>query len=85
VDSLYDTVFEINLGGRRTRNFSQLAAEGAIANYVEANQGRLPTSASEVLPFARQPIDALKVQQLIERIPRGVTTIDQLNGLTQGK
>jgi hypothetical protein len=85
VDNLYDTVFEINLNGRRTRNFSQLAAEGAIANYVEANQGRLPTSASQVLPFARQPIDALKVQQLIERIPRGITTIDQLNGLTQAK
>ncbi len=85
VDDLYDTVFEINLNGRRTRNFSQLAAEGAIANYVEANQGRLPSSASQVLPFARQPVDVLKVQQLIDRIPRGITTIDQLNGLTQTK
>jgi RNA polymerase sigma factor (sigma-70 family) len=81
VDDTYDTAFRISLNGTLTTSFSQNAIENAALQYAQANNGLLPTDPSQLAPYLKQPIDPAETQKFLNRVPPGVTTLDQLNAL----
>jgi RNA polymerase sigma factor (sigma-70 family) len=86
VDDEYDTVhrFGLNDVTSSTVNRTEDAIKQAGIQFAEANNGLLPTDASQLEPYLKQPVDSAKVQKLLNQIPPGVTTLKQLKA-SQGQ
>jgi RNA polymerase sigma factor (sigma-70 family) len=81
VDDEYDTVFRIGVNGTDSSSVNRFedSIKQAGIQYAEAHGGILPTEASQLGPYLKQPADPGRIQQLLSRIPPGITTLDQLN------
>jgi RNA polymerase sigma factor (sigma-70 family) len=81
VDEEYDSVFRITLNGINTSSVNRVedAVKQAGIQFAQANNGLLPTEPSQLAPYLKEPIDAAKIQKIMNKIPPGVTTLEQLN------
>jgi RNA polymerase sigma factor (sigma-70 family) len=80
VDDEYDSFYEFRMSGTRSSNVNPTsnAVKDAALQFAAANGGLLPKTPSELTPYFKQPIDSAAVQKILDRIPPGVTTLDQL-------
>jgi hypothetical protein len=80
VDDEYDTHFEFSRNGTSSASVNQVgdAIEEAVKFYAKANGGRLPTQPAQVNGYLQRPIDAGRVQQFLDKVPPGVTTLEQM-------
>jgi len=83
VDDEYDSFFQFNLNGTHSNSLPPTgnAVEQATLNFAAIHDGLLPTSPSQLAPYLKQPIDPAEVQKTLDRIPPGVTTLDQLKAV----
>ena len=83
VDDDYDTVHRISINGLDTSsvNRTEDAVKEAGIQYAQANNGLLPTEASQLAPYLKEPLDPAKIQKILNKVPPGVTTLDQLKAL----
>lgn len=80
VDDEYDSFYEFRMNGTRSSSINPTsnAIEDAAIRFAEAHNGLLPSNPSELAPYFKQSIDPFVVQKILDRIPPGVTTLDQL-------
>jgi RNA polymerase sigma factor (sigma-70 family) len=80
VDDEFDTVHQLSLNGINTRSVNKTAdaVQEAGIQYARANNGMLPTDPAQLAPYLKQPIDPAIVQRFLNRVPSGVTTLEQL-------
>ena len=83
VDDEYDTVHKISMHGTTSSSVNSLEAaiKEAGIQYAQANQGALPTSPEQLTPYLKQPIDSSKIQDVLNKVPKGVTRLDQLEAI----
>jgi len=81
VDEEYDSVYRITLNGIDTSSVNRVedAVKQAGIQFAQANNGLLPTEPSQLAPYLKEPIDAAKIQKVMNKVPPGVTTLEQLN------
>jgi hypothetical protein len=81
VDTEYDTVHQISIGGIMANNVHQtddLVAAAAKA-FAEANNGMLPHDPSQLTPYLQQPVDPVRAAKILGQIPPNAT-LQQLKG-----
>lgn len=81
VDTEYDTVHQISIGGIMANNVHQtddLVAAAAKA-FAEANNGMLPHDPSQLTPYLQQPVDPVRAAKILAQIPANAT-LRQLRG-----
>jgi hypothetical protein len=80
VDEEYDTYFRIGVNGvdSHSVNRTEDAVEEAGMQFAKANQGLLPREVSQLAPYLQPGIDPTKAQSILNKIPAGITTVDQL-------
>ena len=81
VDTEYDTVHQISIGGIMANNVHQtddLVAAAAMA-FAEANNGMLPHDPSQLTPYLQQPVDPVRAAKILAQIPPNAT-LQQLRG-----
>jgi len=80
VDDDYDSYFEFGMNG--TRSSSSNPANGAVEDaaeaFAQAHNGLLPSTPAQLTPYLKRAVDSAAVQRILDRIPPGVTTLDQL-------
>jgi hypothetical protein len=83
VDNEYDSHYEFRLNGTRTSSVNPInnAIEDAALRFAAEHEGLLPTSPSQLAPYFKQPIDPADAQKILNRIPPGITTVDQLKAV----
>jgi RNA polymerase sigma factor (sigma-70 family) len=81
VDDEYDTVHRLTMAGINTSTFNRIEeiVKQAGTKFAEANNGILPTQPSQLEPYLKEPLDPSKIQKVLNKVPPGVTTLDQLN------
>jgi hypothetical protein len=75
VDTEYDTVHQISIGGIMANNVHQsddLVAAAAKA-FAEANNGVLPHDPSQLTPYLQQPVDPVRAAKILGQIPPNAT------------
>jgi len=85
VDEDNDGDLEFALNGTSSHSGSPIedAVKEAGIKFAEEHNGLLPTDASELAPYLKQPLDREKVQKVLSKIPAGVTTLQQLKAVLQ--
>ena len=80
VDYEHDSRYRFSLNGTSSHSGGSVdnAIEDAGIQYAKANNGLLPTDPSQLAPYLKQPVENSKVQEMLQRIPAGVTTLQQL-------
>src|SRR5439155_15842601 len=80
VDDEYDSVHKISINGLNTSsvNRSEDAVKQAGIEFAQANNGLLPTEPSQLLAYLKEPLDPAKFQKVMNKVPPGVTTVEQL-------
>jgi RNA polymerase sigma factor (sigma-70 family) len=83
VDDEFDTVYKISINGVNSSsvNRSEEAIKQAGILYAQAHNDLLPTEPSQLTPFLKEPIDPAKIQKVLNKVPPGVTTMEQLKPL----
>ena len=83
VDEEHDATFKFSLNGTNSRTVdpAEEAVHQAGIQYAAAHDGQLPTDASQLAGYLTRPVDPKRVQDLLSRIPAGVTTVQQLEAL----
>jgi len=83
VDDEYDTIHKISINGLNTSsvNRTEDAVKQAGIQYAQANNGLLPTDPSQLAPYLKEPVDPVRIQKILSKVPPGVTTLDQLKPL----
>ena len=49
--------------------------------FAQAHDGLLPTEPSQLAPYFKEPIDPVRVQKVLSKVPPGITTLEQLNAM----
>ena len=85
LDPEHDARYEFSLNGTHSESGSpaEMAVEEAGIQFAQAHEGSLPTDPSQLAPYLKQPIDPHKVQDILSKIPPGVTTLQQLKAVTK--
>ncbi len=85
VDEDNDATYEFSLTGTHSHSGSPIedAVKEAGIKFAEEHNGLLPTDASQLAPYLKQPLDREKVQKVLSKIPAGVTTLQQLKAVLQ--
>jgi RNA polymerase sigma factor (sigma-70 family) len=83
VDDEYEIVHRITLNGITTSSVNTFedSAQAAAARYAGDNNGLLPTTPAQLAPYFKQPVDPARLQALLDKVPAGVTTFEQLKAL----
>jgi RNA polymerase sigma factor (sigma-70 family) len=83
IDPEYDHVHRISYNGVDTEdaNGTSDAVKQATVQFAEAHNGSLPADSSQLIPYFNRPMDPAKVQDILLKIPPGITTLDQLKKL----
>ena len=81
VDDEYDTVYRIGIAGISSSSVNRLEemVRQAGVQFAQANNGFLPTDPSQLAPYLKEPIEPARVQKILNKVPPGVTTLEQLN------
>jgi hypothetical protein len=80
VDEEYDSRVKFDLNGITTQSYSPIGdkIESAAHAYAQANNGLLPKEAGQLSPYLEQEISAERIQKFLNKIPPGVTRLDQM-------
>ena len=80
VDDEYDSRYEFFRNGTTSAGFSQVgdAIQEAVKAYAKANNGVLPTQPTQVDGYLKRAIAPARVQQFLDKVPPGVTTLEQM-------
>jgi RNA polymerase sigma factor (sigma-70 family) len=80
VDDEYDTVHKISLNGITTSSVNTFEdkAKDVATRYAQDHNGLLPTTPAQMAPYFQQPVDPARLQALLDKVPAGVTTLEQL-------
>lgn len=83
VDNEYDTIHRIGMSDVTTRTINQVedAIQQAGIQFAQDNNGLLPTNPAQLAPYLKQQIEVPKIQEMLSRVPPGVTTLDQLRSV----
>jgi hypothetical protein len=83
LDEERDATYKFSLNGTNSRisDPAENAVEEAGAQFAAANNGLLPTDASQLAAYLKKPVDPKKIQNILSRIPAGVTTLQQLQAM----
>ena len=83
VDEEHDASYRFSLNGTNSRigGATEDAIQEAGMQFAAANNGLLPTNPSQLAAYLKKPIDPKKIQDVLSRIPPGVTTLQQLQAL----
>ncbi len=81
VDDEYDTHFDFRINGTSSHSVSKTenAVESAAVAYAAANNGLLPRQVEQLAPYLNGSVDRNLVQEMLNKIPPHVTTLEQLN------
>ena len=80
VDDEFDTIHKITLNGITTSSVNTFEdnAKTAAARYAKDHNDLLPTTPAQLAPYFQQPVDPARLQALLDKVPAGVTTFEQL-------
>jgi hypothetical protein len=80
VDDEYDSRYEFFRNGTTSASFSQVgdAIQEAVKAYAKANNGVLPTQPVQVDGYLKRAIAPERVQQFLDKVPPGITTLEQM-------
>jgi RNA polymerase sigma factor (sigma-70 family) len=83
VDEAHDATYKFSLHGTNSHigDPAEDAVQEAGIQYASAHNGLLPTDPSQLADYLKKPVDPKKIQDLLSRIPAGVTTLQQLQAL----
>ena len=83
LDEERDATYKFSLNGTNSRisDPAENAVEEAGIQFAAANNGLLPTDASQLAAYLKKPVDPKKIQNILSRIPPGVTTLQQLQAM----
>jgi RNA polymerase sigma factor (sigma-70 family) len=83
VDEERDATYKFSYNGINTHigDPAEDAVEKAGVQYAAAHNGLLPTDPSQLAAYLEKPVDPKKIQNILSRIPPGVTTLQQLQAL----
>lgn len=80
IDEERDAVYRFSLNGTSSHSGSPFeeAVKDAGIRFAQAHNDLLPTDPSQLTPYLKQPVPPEKIQQVLNKIPQGVTTLQQL-------
>jgi RNA polymerase sigma factor (sigma-70 family) len=80
IDEEHDATYQFSMTGTHSHSGSPVedAVKEAGIQYAQAHDGLLPTDASQLTPYLKQPLDPQKIQKVLSQVPPGVTTLEQL-------
>jgi RNA polymerase sigma factor (sigma-70 family) len=83
VDEDHDAVYQFSIGSTHSHIGSPTedAVKAAGIQFAEAHNGLLPTDPSQLAPYLQKPIAPAKIQKELNKIPPGITTLDQLKAV----
>jgi len=85
IDEDRDATYQFGLNGTHSHTGSPVedAVKDAGTKFAAANNGLLPTEPSQLAPYLKQPLDPDKIQKILNKVPPGVTTLEQLKALSR--
>ena len=85
IDEEHDATYKFSLNGTNSHigDPTEDAVKQAGTLYAENHNGLLPTDASQLAPYLKKPIAPEKVQSVLNKIPTGVTTLQQLKAVME--
>jgi RNA polymerase sigma factor (sigma-70 family) len=83
IDPDNDARFEFTLNGTSSHigNPTEDIVKDAGIQFAEAHNGQLPTEPSQIVPYLKQPVSPEQIQQVLNKVPPGVTTLQQLRAI----
>lgn len=80
IDQERDAVYRFSLTGTSSHsgNPFEEAVKDAGIQFAQAHNDLLPTDPSQIIPYLKQPVPPEKIQQILNKVPSGVTTLQQL-------
>lgn len=83
IDEEHDAVYRFSLTGTSSHSGSPFeeAIKDAGIQFAQAHDGLLPTDPSQFTPYLKQPVPPEKIQQVLNKVPPGVTTLQQLKAV----
>jgi RNA polymerase sigma factor (sigma-70 family) len=80
IDEEHDAVYRFSLNGTSSNSGSPFeeAIKDAGIQFAQAHNDLLPTDPSQLTPYLKQPVPPEKIQQVLNQVPPGVTTLQQL-------
>jgi hypothetical protein len=83
IDEERDAVYHFSLNGTSSQSGSPFeeAVKDAGIKFAQAHNDLLPTDPSQFTPYLKQPVPPEKIQQVLNKIPPGVTTLQQLKAV----
>lgn len=80
LDEDHDARYKFSINGTSSHSGSpsEDIVKEAGMKFAEANNGLLPTDPAQLAPYLQQPVDPQKIQNVLSKIPPGVTTLQQL-------
>jgi hypothetical protein len=83
IDEERDAVYRFSLNGTSSQSGSPFedAVKDAGIKFAQAHDDLLPTDPSQLTPYLKQPVPPEKIQQVLNKIPPGVTTLQQLKAV----
>jgi RNA polymerase sigma factor (sigma-70 family) len=83
IDPDYDARLEFTLNGTTSHTgnpFEEIVKDAGI-QFAQAHNDQLPTDPSQLVPYLKQPVSPDQIQQILNKIPPGVTTLRQLRAM----
>jgi hypothetical protein len=83
VDEESDAVYSFSMNGTSSHSGSPFenAIKDAGIQFAQAHGDLLPTEPSQLAPYLKQTVPPEKIQQVLNKIPPGVTTLQQLKAV----
>ena len=75
--------FTVNGTSSHTGNPAEELVKDAGVQFAEAHNGQLPTDPSQIVPYLKQPVSPEQIQRVLNKVPAGVTTLQQLRAVTR--
>jgi hypothetical protein len=83
IDPDKDAWFEFTINGTSSHigNPIEDLVKDAGTRFAEAHNDQLPTDPSQIVPYLKQPVSPDQIQQILNKVPPGVTTLQQLRAV----
>jgi len=83
IDEERDAVYRFSLNGTSSQSGNPMeeAIKDAGIQFAQAHDGLLPTEPSQFTAYLKQPVPPEKIQQVLNKVPPGVTTLQQLQAV----
>jgi RNA polymerase sigma factor (sigma-70 family) len=83
LDEDHDAVYQFSLNGTHSHSGdpNESIVRDAGIQYAEAHNGLLPTDPAQLTPYLQQAVAPEKIQKILNKVPPGVTTLQQLRAV----